>query len=119
MPVNYKDIISHHNYPVDDLDDPKRRFAAIIGRAAGTQTHGLLFTEKPGVIGNMVRVKDLYGKVTEAHARNRQDSVPSDDLLDKYSNALAMAQRTQGMVGCNNQRALHLKDLNHPNYQSY
>jgi len=40
------------------------------------------FTEKPGVIGNAVRVKDLYGKVTEAHTQNQQDLVRSDDLLD-------------------------------------
>ena len=40
------------------------------------------FTEKPGVIGNLVRVKDLYGKVTEAHVENQQDLVRSDKLLD-------------------------------------
>jgi len=40
------------------------------------------FTEKPGVIGNVVRVKDLYGKVTEAHTRAQNDRVRSDDLLD-------------------------------------
>ncbi len=40
------------------------------------------FTEKPGVIGNPVRAKDLYGKVTEAHTQNQQDLVRSDDLLD-------------------------------------
>jgi len=40
------------------------------------------FTEKPGVIGNAVRVKDLYGKVTEAHRQSQQDLVRSDDLLD-------------------------------------
>jgi hypothetical protein len=44
------------------------------------------FTEKPGVIGNPVRVKDLYGKVTEAHTQNQnqnqQGLVRSDELLD-------------------------------------
>lgn len=40
------------------------------------------FTEKPGVIGNPVRVKGLYGKVTEAHVENQQDLVRSDKLLD-------------------------------------
>ena len=40
------------------------------------------FTEKPGVIGNVVRVKDLYGKVTEAHTQAQNDRVRSDDLLD-------------------------------------
>lgn len=40
------------------------------------------FTEKPGVIGNLVRVRDLYGKVTEAHVENQQDLVRSDKLLD-------------------------------------
>jgi hypothetical protein len=40
------------------------------------------FTEKPGVIGNMYRVKDLYGKVTEAHMENEKDLVRADGLLD-------------------------------------
>ncbi len=40
------------------------------------------FTEKPGVIGNVVRVKDLYGKLSEAHTQGQNDRVRSDDLLD-------------------------------------
>ena len=40
------------------------------------------FTEKPGVIGNIVRVKNLYGKVTDAHTQGQNDRVRSDDLLD-------------------------------------
>ncbi len=37
------------------------------------------FSEKPGMIGSMARVKDLYGKVTEAHAESR---VRADKLVD-------------------------------------
>ncbi|MFT5664062.1 MAG: hypothetical protein ACI9JR_001454, partial [Gammaproteobacteria bacterium] len=40
------------------------------------------FTEKPGVIGSMYRVKDLYGKVTEAHLKNEENRVRADGLLD-------------------------------------
>ncbi len=40
------------------------------------------FTEKPGVIGNVVRVKDLYGKLSEAHTQAQNDRIRSDDLLD-------------------------------------
>jgi hypothetical protein len=40
------------------------------------------FTEKPGVIGNVVRVKDLYGKLSEAHTQGQNNRVRSDDLLD-------------------------------------
>ncbi len=36
-------------------------------------------SEKPGMIGSMARVKDLYGKVTEAHSENR---VRADKLVD-------------------------------------
>jgi hypothetical protein len=38
------------------------------------------FTEKPGMVGNAVRVKDLYGKTTEVH--DQQDLVRSDGLID-------------------------------------
>lgn len=38
------------------------------------------FAEKPGIIGNSVRVKDLYGKLTDAHIEN--DRVRADELLD-------------------------------------
>ena len=37
------------------------------------------FSEKPGMIGSMARVKDLYGKVTDAHTENR---VRADNLVD-------------------------------------
>ena len=37
------------------------------------------FSEKPGMIGSMARVKNLYGKVTEAHTENR---VRADNLVD-------------------------------------
>jgi len=37
------------------------------------------FSEQPGMIGGMARVKDLYGKVTAAHGVNR---VRADDLVD-------------------------------------
>jgi hypothetical protein len=37
------------------------------------------FSEKPGVIGSLARVQDLYGKVTAAHAQTR---VRADDLVD-------------------------------------
>jgi hypothetical protein len=40
------------------------------------------FTEQPGVIGSLYRVKDLYGKVTEAHFKNEQSLVRADGLLD-------------------------------------
>ncbi|MEE2716517.1 MAG: hypothetical protein VX610_03735 [SAR324 cluster bacterium] len=40
------------------------------------------FTEKPGVIGSMYRVKDLYGKTTTAHEANGRNRVRADDLLD-------------------------------------
>lgn len=37
------------------------------------------FTEQPGMVGSMARVKSLYGKVTEIH---RQASVRADGLID-------------------------------------
>jgi len=37
------------------------------------------FSEQPGMIGGMARVRDLYGKVTAAHGSNR---VRADDLVD-------------------------------------
>jgi hypothetical protein len=37
------------------------------------------FSEKPGMVGSMARVKDLYGKVTEAHSANK---VRADNLAD-------------------------------------
>jgi len=37
------------------------------------------FTEKPGMIGSMARVKNLYGKVTDAH---HNSSIRADDLAD-------------------------------------
>ena len=40
------------------------------------------FTEQPGVIGSMARVKDLYGKITDAHLQSHKKPVRSDKLLD-------------------------------------
>jgi len=40
------------------------------------------FAEKPGMVGSMYRVKDLYGKVTEEHHRNERSRVRADELLD-------------------------------------
>jgi hypothetical protein len=42
------------------------------------------FTEQAGVIGNMVRVKDLYGKVSDVHMQQEkaQSRTRSDQLLD-------------------------------------
>jgi hypothetical protein len=40
------------------------------------------FTEKPGVIGNRVRVQSLYGKITDAHREQDNNRVRSDDLID-------------------------------------
>ena len=40
------------------------------------------FTEQPGMIGSLYRVKDLYGKVTEAHYENERHRVRADQLLD-------------------------------------
>ncbi|MDH3636119.1 MAG: hypothetical protein OES20_15575 [Gammaproteobacteria bacterium] len=37
------------------------------------------FSEKPGMVGSMARVKNLYGKVTDVHADGR---VRADDLVD-------------------------------------
>ena len=37
------------------------------------------FSEQPGMIGGMVRVKDLYGKVSDAH---HNPSVRADQLVD-------------------------------------
>jgi hypothetical protein len=37
------------------------------------------FSEQPGMVGSMVRVKDLYGKVTAAHSADR---VRADGLVD-------------------------------------
>jgi len=37
------------------------------------------FSEQPGMIGGMARVKDLYGKVTAAHSQQR---VRADELVD-------------------------------------
>jgi len=40
------------------------------------------FTEKPGVIGSMYRVKDLYGKTADIHLIHEQNKKRADDLLD-------------------------------------
>jgi len=40
------------------------------------------FTEQPGVIGSRTRVKDLYGKVSDAHLGDQNALVRSDGLLD-------------------------------------
>lgn len=40
------------------------------------------FTEQPGVVGSIARVKDLYGKVTEAHIANAAKPVRNDSLVD-------------------------------------
>ena len=40
------------------------------------------FAEKPGMIGNGVRVKDLYGKIMDAHLTSGRGRVRSDGLLD-------------------------------------
>ena len=40
------------------------------------------FTEKPGVIGSMTRVKDLYGKVTDTHRQAEKKPIRSDELID-------------------------------------
>ena len=40
------------------------------------------FTEQPGIVGNPQRVKDLYGKVTEAHKERSDERVRTDSLLD-------------------------------------
>jgi hypothetical protein len=37
------------------------------------------FTERPGVIGSIARVKSLYGKITDAH---REQTVRADKLVD-------------------------------------
>ena len=37
------------------------------------------FTEKPGVIGSIARVRNLYGKITDAH---REQTVRADKLVD-------------------------------------
>ena len=39
------------------------------------------FAEKPGMVGSMYRVKDLYGKVTDAH-RDETSPIRADGLLD-------------------------------------
>ena len=39
------------------------------------------FSERPGMIGSLTRVKDLYGKTTEAHTAN-DGRVRADQLLD-------------------------------------
>ncbi len=40
------------------------------------------FAEKPGMIGNGVRVKDLYGKIMDAHLTSGRGRVRCDGLLD-------------------------------------
>ena len=40
------------------------------------------FTEQPGVVGSVARVKDLYGKVTDAHIANAANPVRNDTLVD-------------------------------------
>ncbi|MFT5608245.1 MAG: hypothetical protein ACI9PZ_002055 [Parvicella sp.] len=40
------------------------------------------FTEKPGVIGSVTRVKDLYGKITQVHLDHEANRVRSDTLID-------------------------------------
>ena len=37
---------------------------------------------RPGVIGSMYRVKDLYGKTADIHLIHEQNKKRADDLLD-------------------------------------
>lgn len=40
------------------------------------------FAEKPGMIGSMYRVQDLYGKTAEIHIEHEQNKNRADNLLD-------------------------------------
>ncbi len=40
------------------------------------------FTEKAGVLGSTVRIKDLYGKITQAHLDHEKHAVRADKLKD-------------------------------------
>ena len=40
------------------------------------------FAGKPGMIGNSVRVQDLYGKITDVHLTSGRGRVRSDELRD-------------------------------------
>ncbi len=40
------------------------------------------FAEKPGMIGSMYRVQDLYGKISKIHKVHEQDKNRTDELLD-------------------------------------
>ena len=56
-----------------------------VSRNTGKRDRLLLimsFAEKPGMVGNKVRVKDLYGQTTAVHDEPRQRRVRADELLD-------------------------------------
>lgn len=40
------------------------------------------FTEKPGMIGSVERIRELYGKVTDAHLAAQAQRVCADNLMD-------------------------------------
>ena len=40
------------------------------------------FAEKPGMIGSMYRVQDLYGKISKIHKVHEHDKNRTDELLD-------------------------------------
>ena len=40
------------------------------------------FTEKPGMIGSVERIRELYGKVTDAHLEAQAQRVRADNLMD-------------------------------------
>ena len=40
------------------------------------------FSEKPGMVGSMARVKDLYGKITEAHSANKVRVMPGEEQIE-------------------------------------
>ena len=49
-------------------------------------SHGLSqlisFAEKPGMIGSVERIRELYGKVTDAHLEVWAQRVRADNLMD-------------------------------------
>ena len=78
-----RDRVKRLELNAGDLQFFLGRFSLHQVTANGGNTDRLLlimsFSEKPGMVGSMARVKNLYGKVTDAHADSR---VRADNLVD-------------------------------------
>ena len=96
-PIDPASLVDIARYPLDNPQDDRYRNTLALIRAQLEQdgcavspsflsSHGLSqlmsFTEKPGMIGSVERIRELYGKVTDAHLEAQAQRVCADNLMD-------------------------------------